>query len=200
MDELIKFCAESTSLNESAIVAVFDSLRIFIGREIRNGFDVRIDKLGTFKGKVAPAYVSRNPRTGEPVNVPEKKRVNLKFAKAFINLIQPLENNQEGDEEIDEAYKSKESLAVSFPYETVANTPINTPITNAMMLANTPTVRNWYVALPGRTIELSEHNLISNGTDKDTLVWREGMSGWEYAGNVAELKYLFPNPFPPLPV
>jgi nucleoid DNA-binding protein len=219
MDQLIKFCAESTSLNESAIVAVLDSMRTYIAREIRNDFDVRVDKLGTFSGKIAPAHTGRNPRTGEPVNVPEKKRPVFKFAKAFVNLVQPLDPNGqavETEEDDEEIYESKQ-LGVSLPIATTpinANTtlahetPVSTPVsvsmnltqpmamTNAMML-NAP-VRNWYAALPGKTIEISEPELIAKGVTKDTLVWREGMPGWEYARNIPELSYLFP-PFPPLP-
>lgn len=34
--------------------------------------------------------------------------------------------------------------------------------------------------------------LLSQGVRGDTLVWREGMSGWQRADSVAELRHLFP--------
>lgn len=195
MNGLIKFCAESTSLSESAIASVFDSLRIYIAREIRNGSPIRLDRLGTFSGKLAPAHTSRNPRTGEPVNVPEKFRPVFKFVNSFIESVQPFDPNS-AEQLKNEAINAElnKSLGVSYPVG-------ETPITNAMMLTNTPiAVKNWYAALLGKTIELPESALINSGVDKETLVWCQGMPSWEYAGKVPELAYLFvKNPFPPLP-
>ena len=43
-------------------------------------------------------------------------------------------------------------------------------------------------------------NLVANNSiNKDTLVWKNGMSGWESAGNQAELVGLFNSPPPPPP-
>lgn len=49
---------------------------------------------------------------------------------------------------------------------------------------------------------VAAEKLLENGVTKNTLVWKEGMSQWEPAGNVAELSSLFAGqqtPPPPVP-
>jgi DNA-binding protein HU-beta len=46
-----------------------------ITRALASGEDVKISGLGTFKVKTREARQGRNPRTGEAVDIPEKKAV-----------------------------------------------------------------------------------------------------------------------------
>lgn len=66
-----------------------------------------------------------------------------------------------------------------------------------------PTVQ-YYVAVNGQQIgpfnmqQLQQ--LVQNGRlNKQTYVWKQGMVGWELAGNVQELTSLFAPPVPPVP-
>lgn len=66
-----------------------------------------------------------------------------------------------------------------------------------------PTVQ-YYVAVNGQQIgpfnmqQLQQ--LVQNGRlNQQTYVWKQGMAGWELAGNVQELASLFAPPVPPIP-
>jgi DNA-binding protein HU-beta len=48
---------------------------------------VRINHLGTFEIKVRGARTGRNPQTGEPVSIPEKKILTFKPAKTMKEAI-----------------------------------------------------------------------------------------------------------------
>jgi nucleoid DNA-binding protein len=214
---LIQFCATSTGLSETAVLSLLSNVREYTAREIRSGKEVKIERLGTFSGKLVPAHLGRNPRTGGSVHVPEKYKAVFKFFKSFLEYIQPFgeEGNPEENYTDDvtvtpditpEATPSPLalSLSLSLPVEASPNTSKESgtglPMTNAMMLTGQ---RNWYAALPNQTVEIAEQSLISSGVTSETLVWTQGMPGWERAGNVVDLKYLFmmPNPLtpPPLP-
>ncbi len=64
---------------ERAVEAVFDT----IAGELIKGEDVSIAGFGIFSAKLRAARVARNPRTGEPINVPEMKVPKFKAGKAL---------------------------------------------------------------------------------------------------------------------
>lgn len=54
---------------------------------LRDGIDVRLPGLGTFRVVATPARTARNPRTGEAVHVPAGKRVKFTPAKGLKEAV-----------------------------------------------------------------------------------------------------------------
>lgn len=51
---------------------------------LKGNDEVRLHQFGTFSVKNNPARVSRNPQTGEPVNVPASKSIKFKNTKGLV--------------------------------------------------------------------------------------------------------------------
>ena len=58
-----------------------------IKRALRRGDSVELRGFGRFSVKTQKSRISRNPRTGEKVNTPEKKVVTWKTSKEMFNKI-----------------------------------------------------------------------------------------------------------------
>ena len=63
-----------------------------IKRSLRKGERVELRGFGVFSTKIQKARISRNPKTGEKVNTPEKKTIHFKMSK---DLFKKLNNNEE---------------------------------------------------------------------------------------------------------
>ena len=64
---------------ETAIDCIIDSLK--------NGDEVSIAGLGIFSAKMRNARTARNPRTGEPIEVPAKRVPKFRAAKALKDAV-----------------------------------------------------------------------------------------------------------------
>ena len=62
-----------------------------IKRALRRGDRVELRGFGIFTTNVQKARISRNPRTGEKVNTPEKKTIHFKMSK---DLFKKLNNDE----------------------------------------------------------------------------------------------------------
>ena len=62
-----------------------------IKRTLRKGERVELRGFGVFSTKTQKARISRNPKTGEKVNTPEKKTIHFKMAK---DLFKKLNNHE----------------------------------------------------------------------------------------------------------
>ena len=62
-----------------------------IKKTLRRGERVELRGFGVFSAKTQKARISRNPKTGEKVNTPEKKTIHFKMAKDLFNKL----NNHE---------------------------------------------------------------------------------------------------------
>ena len=62
-----------------------------IKRALRRGDRVELRGFGVFSTKIQKARISRNPRTGEKVNTPQKKTIHFKMSKDLFKKI----NNEE---------------------------------------------------------------------------------------------------------
>ena len=62
-----------------------------IKRALRRGDRVELRGFGTWSSNIQKARISRNPKTGEKVNTPEKKTINFKMSKDLFKKI----NNEE---------------------------------------------------------------------------------------------------------
>ena len=56
-----------------------------IKRTLRRNERVELRGFGVFSTKTQRPRISRNPKTGEKVNTPEKKKINFKIAKDLLN-------------------------------------------------------------------------------------------------------------------
>ena len=63
-----------------------------IKRALRRGDRVELRGFGVFSTKIQNARISRNPKTGEKINTPEKKIIHFKMSK---ELFKKLNNNEE---------------------------------------------------------------------------------------------------------
>ena len=54
---------------------------------LSDGSEVKVGDFGVFKVSVIKEHVGRNPRTGESVNVPEKKKVVFSPSKNMVELV-----------------------------------------------------------------------------------------------------------------
>ena len=58
-----------------------------IKRALKRGDRVELRGFGVFSTKTQKARISRNPKTGEKVNTPEKKTIHFKMAKELFKKI-----------------------------------------------------------------------------------------------------------------
>ena len=63
-----------------------------IKNTLKRGERVELRGFGIFSSKIQKARISRNPKTGEKVNTPEKKTIHFKMAK---DLFKKLNNEKE---------------------------------------------------------------------------------------------------------
>ena len=62
-----------------------------IKRALRRGDRVELRGFGVFSTNIQKARISRNPKTGEKVNTPEKKTIHFKMSKDLFKKL----NNEE---------------------------------------------------------------------------------------------------------
>ena len=58
-----------------------------IKRALRRGDRVELRGFGVFSTNIQRARISRNPKTGEKVNTPEKKTIHFKMAKEMFKKL-----------------------------------------------------------------------------------------------------------------
>ena len=58
-----------------------------IKQALKNGDRVELRGFGIFSTNIQKARISRNPKTGEKVNTPEKKIIHFKMAKEMFNKL-----------------------------------------------------------------------------------------------------------------
>ncbi len=65
----------------------FTSLISGIKSSLKKGYRVTFSGFGSFEVKNRKARKGRNPKTGEPINIPKKKRVRFTPSKSFIDSL-----------------------------------------------------------------------------------------------------------------
>ena len=63
-----------------------------IKRTLKRGERIELRGFGVFSTNIQKSRISRNPKTGEKVNTPEKKTIHFKMSK---DLFKKLNNNEE---------------------------------------------------------------------------------------------------------
>ena len=86
-NDLIAVVADSAGLTKAdaarAVYSVFDS----ISDTLAKGTEVRLVGFGTFSVANRAASKGRNPRTGEPINIPASKQPKFKAGKALKDAV-----------------------------------------------------------------------------------------------------------------
>jgi len=85
--ELVAEIAHVAKLSKSDAMRALDSTIAVIGKAMKKGEEVRIVGFGTFSVAVRKAGTGRNPRTGEEIKIPKKKRVKFKSGKQLSDSI-----------------------------------------------------------------------------------------------------------------
>ena len=92
---LILILVISTYLNSKKVKKDLDKFTNIILKEIKRslmkGERVELRGFGVFSTNIQKARISRNPKTGEKVNTPEKKTIHFKMSKDLFKKL----NNEE---------------------------------------------------------------------------------------------------------
>ena len=78
--DIAKNISSKASISVSSSKHLIDCF-IDIIKSKSNNKDVKVASFGTFTNKVTPQRNGRNPKTGEAIFVPEKKKVSFKMSK-----------------------------------------------------------------------------------------------------------------------
>lgn len=84
--QLVDVVAEKTATKKEAQVAV-ETVWNAIKDSLKNEEDVTISGFGTFKVKQTKARTGRNPKTGESIEIPAKKKIAFKAAKDLKSIL-----------------------------------------------------------------------------------------------------------------
>ena len=61
---------------------------------LKKGDRVELRGFGTWSTHIQKARISRNPKTGDKVNTPEKKTIHFKMAKELFDKVNKIENGK----------------------------------------------------------------------------------------------------------
>jgi len=80
-DDLVTAVATSTGISKSDGVHAVDAMLESIANALKGGDEVRLPGFGTFSVRQRNASEGRNPRTGEPIQIPASKLPKFKAGK-----------------------------------------------------------------------------------------------------------------------
>lgn len=86
-NEFIDAVATRSGVSVSDTAAVIDGLTATMVEALGRGEDVRIPGLITAERVTRPARTGRNPRTGEPLDIPKRFVVRLKPGSSLKNAV-----------------------------------------------------------------------------------------------------------------
>jgi integration host factor subunit beta len=85
--DLVEEIANSTGLTKKDTALAVDHLIDAVKAALREGSHIEIRGFGTFKVKQRKARTARNPRTGDPVQLPPRKVAVFKVSKELKDRI-----------------------------------------------------------------------------------------------------------------
>ena len=85
--ELINHVAESASLSKADAAAAVDAVLGGISGALASGDSVSLVGFGTFSVTERAARTARNPRTGDPIQVPASKAPKFKAGKGLKDAV-----------------------------------------------------------------------------------------------------------------
>jgi DNA-binding protein HU-beta len=86
--ELVDAMAEAADINKAAAEKALNSLLLSITETLAQGDKVTLIGFGTFSVAERAARKSKNPRTGEPIDIPAKKAAKFKAGSKLVEAIQ----------------------------------------------------------------------------------------------------------------
>jgi DNA-binding protein HU-beta len=87
-NDLIDAVASESDLRKSDATKAVDAVFKCIEISLKKGEEVRLVGFGTFAVSQRAASQGRNPRTGEPIQIPASKQVKFKAGKGFKDAVQ----------------------------------------------------------------------------------------------------------------
>jgi DNA-binding protein HU-beta len=81
--QLVAKLAEGTGLRRKQLDGILASMTDTVVKTVKKGESVKIPGLGIFRLRKMKARMGRNPQTGEPINIPARKKVGFSVAKTF---------------------------------------------------------------------------------------------------------------------
>ncbi len=85
--ELIDAVAENADISKAVAARAVDTVLESITATLKNGEQVALIGFGTFSVKDRAARTGRNPRTGEPLEIPAAKVPSFKAGKALKDAV-----------------------------------------------------------------------------------------------------------------
>lgn len=81
--EFIKVVAEEANFTQKDVKTILDAIQDVACKALFDGDSVRVLSGLTLSTRTFSARTGRNPRTGEPLEIPEKRIPRAKFGKVF---------------------------------------------------------------------------------------------------------------------
>lgn len=85
--ELVSHVAEEAGINKIVAAAAVDAVVSGVTGALANGGTVSLVGFGTFSVTERAARTARNPRTGEPIDVPASKSPKFKAGKSLKDAV-----------------------------------------------------------------------------------------------------------------
>ena len=84
---ILKITKNNSFLYQKDVYKIVDTLFGTITKALKDGDRVELRGFGTFSTKLRNARIGRNPKTGEPVAIPQKKMTFFKMGKSMKERI-----------------------------------------------------------------------------------------------------------------
>ena len=84
---ILKITNKNSFLYQKDVYKIIDTLFNSVTKALKDGDRVELRGFGTFTTKLRNARIGRNPKTGDPVAIPQKKIPFFKMGKAMKERI-----------------------------------------------------------------------------------------------------------------
>ena len=84
---ILKIISKNSYLYHKDVYKIIDTLFNCVTKALKDGDRVELRGFGTFTTKLRNARIGRNPKTGEPVAIPQKKMPFFKMGKSMKERI-----------------------------------------------------------------------------------------------------------------
>ena len=84
---ILKITSKNSYLYQKDIYKIIDTLFNSVTKALKDGDRVELRGFGTFTTKLRNARIGRNPKTGDPVAIPQKKMPFFKMGKSMKERI-----------------------------------------------------------------------------------------------------------------
>ncbi len=85
--DLVSKVAESADISKQKAASAVDAVIEAVKGSLKSGEDVRLVGFGTFSVSDRAATTGRNPRTGEPIQIPASKQPKFKAGKELKEAV-----------------------------------------------------------------------------------------------------------------